>query len=172
MRFSLVKFNDRQGMLDIKFENGDHFLIAAESVLPWLSVAPLERVSTNGLGASMTARPVAWRKMRLGETGDVIEIPTRDGIIEIPWDRVRVVADPEYRSFLTERARERAERMGKRIRAMRRKAGLTSAALASKVGVSKAVIENLEAGKIEPQIDLVQQVAGVLGLPLGDLFKE
>jgi hypothetical protein len=34
MRFTSARYSDRQGMLDITFENGDHFLVAVESVLP------------------------------------------------------------------------------------------------------------------------------------------
>ena len=33
MRFASAKHADRQGMLDFKFENGDHFLVATESIL-------------------------------------------------------------------------------------------------------------------------------------------
>ena len=33
MRFASAKYVQRQGMLDVAFENGDHFLLAVESVL-------------------------------------------------------------------------------------------------------------------------------------------
>jgi len=56
--------------------------------------------------------------MRIGETGDVLEVPTGETVIEIPWDRIRSVADPEFRAHLADVADERARRMGARIRAM------------------------------------------------------
>lgn len=40
MRFASARYVDRQGMLDATFENGDHFLIAVESVLPAASLRP------------------------------------------------------------------------------------------------------------------------------------
>ena len=43
MRFASAKYVDRQGMLDVTFENGDHFLVATESVVPAESYAPFRR---------------------------------------------------------------------------------------------------------------------------------
>jgi predicted transcriptional regulator len=51
-------------------------------------------------------------------------------------------------------------------------AGLAPAALAEKVGVSQEVIANLEAGKIEPQTDLIQHIACVLGRRLWDFVEQ
>jgi len=172
MLFVSAKYSDRQGMLDITFENGDHFLVAVESVLPWVSEAPLGRTSAGVAGRTATVTPMAWGRMRIGETGDVLEVPAVDTVIEIPWDRIRAVADPDFRAHLAERAHERARRIGGRIRALRLEAGLTPAAVADKVGVSHEVIANLEAGKIEPQTDLIQHIAGVLGRRLRDFVEE
>src|SRR5438132_12858265 len=96
--------------------------------------------------------PPDWPKMRIGETGDVLEVPAGDADIEIPWDRIRSLADPEFRAHLADQAEERTRRIGKRVRALRLAAGLTPAALAEKVGVRQEVVANLENGKIEPQI--------------------
>jgi DNA-binding XRE family transcriptional regulator len=172
MRYASTRYSDRQGMLDITFENGDHFLVAVESVLPWVSESPLVRNGTLVAGSAGTGTPMAWGRMRIGETGDVLEIPAGDTVIEIPWDRIRAIADPDFRAHLTERAHERARRIGGRIRAMRLDAGLTPAAVAGKVGVSQELVANLEAGEIEPQTDLIQHIAGVLGRRLRDFIDE
>jgi DNA-binding XRE family transcriptional regulator len=110
--------------------------------------------------------------MRIGETGDVLEIPTDDTVIEIPWDRIRSVADPDFRAHLAQRAQARARHIGGKIRAMRLDAGLTPAAVAEKVGVSQELIAKLEAGETEPQTDLIQHIAGVLGRRLRDFIDE
>jgi DNA-binding XRE family transcriptional regulator len=172
MRFASAKYSDRQGMLDVTFENGDHFLVAVESVLPWMRGAASGGASARLAGGAATGTPMAWARMRIGETGDVLEIPADDAVIEIPWDRIRAIADPDFRAHLAERAHERARRIGGRLRAMRLEAGLTPAAVADKVGVSHEVIANLEAGKIEPQTDLIQHIAGVLGRRLRDFVEE
>ena len=172
MRFASARYSAGQEMLDITFENGDHFLVAVESVLPWASEGPLGRTGAGLARIPATERPLAWDKMRVGETGDVLEIPSDETLVEIPWDRIRAIADPDFRAHLAEQAHERARRIGGRVRAMRLKGGLTPAVLAEKVGVSQEVITNLEAGKIDPQTDLIQHLAGVLGRRLRDFVED
>src|SRR5436305_10595195 len=91
MRFATARYIDRQGMLDVTFENGDHFLVAVESVMP-------------GVSSAATAAPMAWAGLRISETGDVLEIPTSDTVIEVPWDRIRSLVDPDFRAHLAEQA--------------------------------------------------------------------
>jgi len=55
---------------------------------------------------------------------------------------------------------------------MRLEAGLTPVALAEKVGVPREVVANLEAGKIEPQTDLIERIAIALGRRLRDFAEE
>ncbi len=170
MRFTSARYVDRGGMLDATFENGDHFLVPVESVLPTAN-----RDLTGPLGTAngvVTLRPPDWGRMRIGETGDVLEVPAGAAVVEIPWDRIRSVADPEFRAHLADRAAERARRIGGRIRAMRLEAGLTPAALAEKVGVPRGTVVDLEAGRIEPRSDLIEHVAITLGRQLRDFADE
>jgi ribosome-binding protein aMBF1 (putative translation factor) len=95
-----------------------------------------------------------------------------DAVLEIPSDRIRSVADPEFRAHLADRAAERARRIGGRIRTMRLEAGLTPAALAERVGAPRQVVADLEAGKIEPRSDLIERVAVALGRRLRDFAEE
>ncbi|MCI0464362.1 MAG: helix-turn-helix domain-containing protein [Gemmataceae bacterium] len=172
MRFTSARYVDRQGMLDVTFANSDHFLVAVESVLPWVSDARLPRPGPRGAGIAATLAPPDWANLRIGETGDVLEVPANDSVIEIPWDRIRAIADPEFRAHLADRADERARRIGGRIRALRLEAGLTPVALAEKVGVPREVVADLEAGKIEPSADLIEHIAIALGKRLRDFAEE
>jgi DNA-binding XRE family transcriptional regulator len=172
MRFASARYVDRQEMLDVTFENGDHFLVATESVLPETSYAPFRPGRSPRAGRAASLASPDWAKMRIGETGDVLEVPTLDTVVEIPWDRIRSLADPEFRAHLTDRAADRARRIGRRIRAMRLESGLTPAALAAKVGVPLEVVTDLETGKIEPQTDLIEHIAITLGKRLRDFADE
>src|SRR5438105_15001654 len=89
MRFESAGYVSRQRMLDVTFENGDHFLVAVETVLS-------------------KPRSLDWSGLRLGETGDVLEVPASDQVVEIPWDRIRAIADPDYRVHLADGAVQRA----------------------------------------------------------------
>ena len=55
---------------------------------------------------------------------------------------------------------------------MRLEAGLTPVALAEKVGVPREVVANLEAGKSEPQTDLIEHIVLALGSRLRDFGEE
>src|SRR5437660_2195988 len=163
MRFASARYVERQGMLDVTFENGDHFLVAVESVLPLVNGDPYGFPGSRVARGAATVASLDWPKMRIGETGDVIEVPAGDAAVEVPWDRIRSLADPEFRAHLADQAAERTRRIGKRIRAMRLEAGLTPAALAEKVGIRQEVVANLEAGKIEPEVGLIEGIAIALG---------
>lgn len=172
MRFASARYVDRQAMLDVTFENGDRFLIAAESVLPEMDYAPFSWPSARVPRRAVPVPSPDWAKLRIGETEDVLEVPAADTVIEIPWDRIRSLADPDFRAHLADRAAERARRIGGRIRAMRLEAGLTPAALAEKVGAPRAMVVSLEAGKIEPPTDLIEHIALALGRRLRDFAEE
>jgi DNA-binding XRE family transcriptional regulator len=172
MRFASARHVDRQGMLDVTFENGDQFLVAVESVLSVEGYAPSRHPGSRTASRAAHLAAPDWARMRIGETGDVLEVPAGDSVVEIPWDRIRSTADPEFRAHLADQAVERARRLGGRIRAMRLQAGLTPAALAEKVGVPREVVADLEAGKIEPQTDLIEHIAIALGRRLRDFAEE
>jgi DNA-binding XRE family transcriptional regulator len=169
MRFVSARYIARQDMLDVAFENGDHFLVARESILPREGHAPFERPGSWPTGG---AAPADWAGMRIGETGDVLEVPAGEAVIEIPWDRIRSIADSEFRAHLADQAEERARRIGGRIRAMRLEAGLTPAALAAKIGVPRETVADLETGKVAPPNDLIEHIALALGRRLRDLAEE
>ena len=154
MRISAARHLARQGMLDVTFENGDHFLVAVESVL------------------SKPVRALEWAKMRLGETSDVLEVPSMGKLIEIPWDRIRSVADPDFRAHLAGGADQRLRRLGQRIRSMRLEANLTRRELAGKLGISQDVLAKLETGKVDASTELLEHVAQVLGKRLRDFAMD
>jgi DNA-binding XRE family transcriptional regulator len=156
MRFASAKYAPRQKMLDVTFENGDRFFVAVESVLFQATIG----------------MPVDWAKIRIGATGDVIEVPARDTTIEIPWDRIRSLIDPDFRTHLADVAAESARRIGARVRSMRLDAKLTRRELATKIEVPQNVIANLEAGKTELSLDLIEKIALALGMRLRDFAAE
>lgn len=53
---------------------------------------------------------------------------------------------------------------GKRIRALRKKAPMSQALLAEKLGVSKRTIINYETGKTDPSLETTMKIANVLGI--------
>jgi len=52
----------------------------------------------------------------------------------------------------------------------RKRAGLTQAALAKKVGVHQVTIARIESGARHPSMTLLQRIARALGVPLAELL--
>jgi DNA-binding XRE family transcriptional regulator len=169
MRFASVGYLARQKMIAVTFENGDHFLVAVESILPTLANGSSARSRSQHHLESMKPN---WTKMLVSETGDVIEVPTNSDAIEIPWDRIRAIADPDFRAHLADRAAERARRIGARVRTMRLETGMTRVAIAESVGVTREMFVEFESGKIDPNPQLIQAIAVALGKQLRDFSEE
>jgi transcriptional regulator with XRE-family HTH domain len=60
--------------------------------------------------------------------------------------------------------------LGKRIRAVRLRRGLSVAELATQAGVSKSLVSQIERGIAAPSIDTLRRVASALQLPVFSLF--
>lgn len=64
-----------------------------------------------------------------------------------------------------------AERLGNNLLAMRAERGLTQAALAEMVGVSRKTINTVENGVFVPSTMLALKLARALGMPVEALFR-
>ncbi|HHW43810.1 MAG TPA: helix-turn-helix domain-containing protein [Desulfotomaculum sp.] len=62
--------------------------------------------------------------------------------------------------------------IGKRIKSLRKSAGLSQNALAKKAGVPQSVISEVESGKYTPKIEFLQSICATLGLTLAEFFSE
>ena len=171
MRFVSARYHERTRMLDVAFENGDMFLVATESIIPAANGAPMQRKKADKSNHVASLVATDWKRLRIGETGDVLEIPIYDEVIEIPWDRIRAIADPAFRAHLSDWAETRARRLGGRIRKLRLAAGLSRTALAKKLGLRRVLIAHLETGKTEPLTEVLEQIALALGKSLSDFAR-
>ncbi len=66
---------------------------------------------------------------------------------------------------------EAQEKIGKRIREIREKKGLTMEELAVSIGKHKKAINRLEIGGVNPSMYLLYEIAGGLGVKLSTLLK-
>ena len=62
------------------------------------------------------------------------------------------------------------ERLGRRIQQLRDAVGLTQAQLADRAGVNPEHISRIERAEKGPSIELLDRIAGALGLPIKSLF--
>lgn len=64
------------------------------------------------------------------------------------------------------------EKLGIRIRELRKSKRLTQQQLCDMVGINRTYLVGLEAGKSSPTIDLIEKIADGLGITLEELFKD
>jgi transcriptional regulator with XRE-family HTH domain len=62
------------------------------------------------------------------------------------------------------------QRLGREIRRVRRRLGLTGAELAGAAGISTGMLSKIETGQISPSLTTVEAIARVLNIPIGALF--
>lgn len=60
--------------------------------------------------------------------------------------------------------------VGGRLRALRKRLGLSQRRLAQRAGVSNATVSMIEAEKVSPSVSALRQILGVLGVSLGEFF--
>ena len=68
-------------------------------------------------------------------------------------------------------ASETSELVGKNVGGIRKKAGLTQAALAETCGISAPRISEVESGRFNPTIDTLETIAKALGVDVISLFR-
>ena len=68
--------------------------------------------------------------------------------------------------------RNTREKLGIRIRELRKARKLTQQQLCDMVGVNRTYLVGLEAGRSSPTIDLVEKIANGLDVTLEELFKD
>ncbi len=64
---------------------------------------------------------------------------------------------------------EPAEGVGGRVRALRRRAGLTQQRLARAAGLSVSAVCAIEQGRTRPQVETLRAIAAALGVTAGEL---
>ncbi len=57
------------------------------------------------------------------------------------------------------------------LKILRRKAGMTQAEVASKLGVERSTYGKYETGQSEPNIEMMQKIAALFGVPVGSLLS-
>ena len=61
---------------------------------------------------------------------------------------------------------------GERIKAARKKAGMTQKEIAEKAGTATGTIQQYELGKRQPRLAQLQRIAAALGVPVQELIAD
>ena len=101
-----------------------------------------------------------------GEVFTVIQASGNE--FSVPWDVIQTIATGKDR----DRDTEIGKRIGQRVKAFRKKRGLSQAQLAKMSGVKRPNISRLEAGTHVPGIIFIQRIAECLQVKISDLVVD
>jgi transcriptional regulator with XRE-family HTH domain/Zn-dependent peptidase ImmA (M78 family) len=138
--------------LTIGFENGDVVEVSKDVLLP--------------LGFSNPD----WEKMTFNNFE--IIIPADPDILEIQWDKIRVLTDASFAKYLAKVGEEQATLVGIKIKKMRERLGLKGNDLAEKAGVAPQTLSRIERGRTDVGFSTLKKILGAMGHSLKDLANE
>ena len=154
--------------------NADQMMISIEASSQGLSVS-----FADGLVSS-----VPWDNIRgVGGQSDVDSIElgspyearvrTRGGeVAEIPWDFARYFGDGGNRASVEDEALRGQRKFARRLRGLRREAGLSQQRLADISGVGRVTIARLETAAQSPRPETMQRLATAMGYPVQALMMD
>ena len=88
---------------------------------------------------------------------------------EIPWDYARHYCDPTYRPRVEAIAKLACENLGRRIRQLRKEAGLSQTALATRAEIGRATLARIEKGENSPRHKTLTAIAQAMDVAFQDL---
>lgn len=142
-----------RNMLVVSFENNDTIEISKDAIAP------------HG-----TFEKVDWGNLSFDDFE--ISVPASPSPIEIPWDKVRVLTDADFRNHQVELAEQQARLIGKKIKTLRKKKGLKSNELAKRANIVAQTLSRIEQGKTDVSFTTLRKLLAAMGYSLRDLAEE
>ncbi len=90
--------------------------------------------------------------------------------VELPWDFVRHYCDSSYQRRVEAVAAVGMQSLGKRIRAVRKAAGITQSELATAAGIGRVTEVRIENGEQSPRYETLEAIARALKRPVADIL--
>jgi len=123
-----------------------------------------------------SVRPEEVRAVRLDEFEDGVVVEMVGGkTTDFASDFVLYHCEPKYRRQVDADYQPGTEpiakRIGRRVRELRKKKGMSLRGFAKTAEMAVANASNLESGKHEPKLETLQRVAEVLGVSIADLVS-
>ncbi len=118
------------------------------------------------------------KSCRVSRNRDYVLITQESGNkVDVPWDAILYHAEPEYayykgRPGQQQAEQESAQRIAGRVRALRKRRGLTITALAHASGMERPNLSRLEHAKHVPSLDTLERIAKALRVPVVELIAE
>ncbi len=134
------------GVIDVTFANGD-----------------VVEVPATDLGFDLLT------KFKFDAEARAVVAETGEGVREIDWMAIRAADDPAFAAEVRQRDAEEAVRVGRRLRALRERSGLSRTELAGRLGTSRQAIEATETGAQGVDLGKIEPILAALDAEFADL---
>jgi transcriptional regulator with XRE-family HTH domain len=140
------------GHLAVHFANGDVAAVAVDRL-----VRP-------------DATELNWGEV--GHSAHEVLVPMADGdTAEISWMDIRAQSDPGLAEFLIKTADEEAQRIGRRLRVLRERRGMTSKQVAEAAGIAPLSLSRIELGRHDVVYRTLRRILAAMNYDLRDLAE-
>lgn len=140
------------GQLVVQFANGD------------VAAVPIDRLVRSDITG------LDWSEVR-HSAHDVV-VPGADGeTVEISWLDIRAQSDPELAEFLVQTADDEAQRIGRRLRALRERRGMTAKQVADAAGIAPMSLSRIELGRHDVVYRTLRRILAAMNYDLHDLAE-
>ena len=103
---------------------------------------------------------------------EIVLLTTMGESVEVPWDFARHYCDPSYRSRAKSTASRGRRALGRRIRKLRKEAGMTQERLAEAAEIGRVTLVRIESGEQSPRFETLSALAGALQRPTTELLMD
>lgn len=145
----IVDVDYGEGDLFVKFEDGTTVSTQAEKLQP-----------------PGTSNP-AWNSLHFDDYQ--IVVPSPSGEIQIPWSTIRLLTDEKFAEYWAGIAEDEAKRIGRQIKELRLRKGLSSKEVAERAGITPQSLSRIERGHHDVVFTTLRKILAVMGYGLSDL---
>lgn len=110
-----------------------------------------------------------WDELSIDEAGDFVLVPTAGEPVDLPADRIRILTDPEYAEHWARLAADEERRIGRRLRTLRERRGLTGKDVAQRAGIAPMSLSRIELGYHDVVLPTLAKLLAALGAFWDDL---
>lgn len=96
-------------------------------------------------------------------------VPVNGDVVEVGWLEIRALTDEKFASYLAERAEDQARQVGRRLRVLRKRRGLSARELAERAGLSAQSLSRIELGRHDVVFSTLQRLLAAMNYDLTDL---
>ncbi len=130
--------------------------------------------SYTSIDAARLVRPqdkgVRWKDTQASPR-EVI-IPTDGEPMEISWLTLRALTDPAFDAYFVRCGEEEAQRVGERLRALRKARKLDGKIVAERAGITAQSLSRIEHGHHEIVFSTLRKVLAAMGCTLSDISND